>query len=107
MVLDKSLTLNMQLNIRSPRRAEHVWPQPWLLVQLPAWLLQELRFCCKVPLQVSTSLWSMFKSSVSAQPAGLQAAAGPDDMPVGKVMLPKTPPAAAHSGYCNQSPKVG
>lgn len=69
--------------------------------------LQKLRFCYKVSLQVSTSLQYMFKSSVSAQPAGLQAAAGPNDVPVGRAILPKTPPAAAHSSYCNQSPKVG
>lgn len=92
---------------RSTQHVEHVWPQQWLLVQLPARLLPELRFCCKVPLQVSTFLWSMFKSSLSAQPAGLQAAAGPDDAPIGKATLPKTPPAAVHSRCCNQSPKVG
>lgn len=92
---------------RSTQRAERVWPRHRLLVQPPAWLWQELRFLCKVPLQVSTSMRSLFKSSVSAQPVGLQAAAGPNDVPVGKVTLPKTPTAAACSSYCNKSPKVG
>lgn len=48
-------------------------------------ILPELRLSCKVPLQISPSLRSMFKSRASGQPAG------PDDVPFGKVTLPKTP----------------
>lgn len=76
------------------RHVEQIWPQHQLLDQLPAWISPELRLSCEVPLQISPSLRSMFKSRVSGQPAG------PDDARFGKVMLPKTPPAAAHSSYC-------